>query len=124
MDDRPMEQPVWGGWMHLSDDHAMNLEAASWLARGGRPVDPTRNGQFLALFALYLVRQFRTEEALLRQGKAQDLKRRCLENHRLALQLRDLMADLEQSLDGTAEIRTFLQAWRQQRQRASARRVA
>jgi len=112
-----------GGWPSLSDDQALNLEAAAWLASASELVPPHRNQQFLSTFAIYLVKQFRTEEDQLRLAKAGSLAIRVGENHRLAEQLRGLMRELELGLEVTPGIRAFLLDWQRHRQRPAARRA-
>lgn len=105
-------EPRQEGCEPKADLHAMHLEAVSW---EGHPVGQKtaqRNRQFLANFAIYLVQQFRLEEAQLKMAKSPCLASHRLENRRLALRLRDLMAAVDQGLEVTSDISAFLGAWR------------
>lgn len=93
----------------------LGLEAASWLAGSGASGDPRANRHFLAVFAVYLVKQFREEEALLRHANRSAWSRRRRANQCLARQLRALMVAVDLGLDATAGIRAFLGAWQAHR---------
>ena len=92
------------------------MEAEAWLEQAGPYVDERCNRRFLSTFAIYLVKQFRSEEERLRLARHQDLKCRINDNHRLAQHLRELMLDLDLGIDVTRGIRTFLGAWMRHRQ--------
>jgi hemerythrin len=97
------------------------MAAAAW--RAGAPADRRSNRLFLALFAVYLVKHFRTEEHRLDRTKAPDRARHRMEHRRLVRQLRDVMMDLDLGVEVTQAIHGFLEAWRLHQESASLRRV-
>ncbi len=105
-------EPLAGGWGDRSESRPLHAAAASWEACPVRQRNAFRNRQFLATFAFDLVQWFRAEEATLKEAGSPQLGSRRRENHRLALRLRELMAEAELGLDITGGIRAFLQAWR------------
>ena len=109
------------GWLPPSDDQTLALEAAAWLAQVGRATEVQRDRRFLSTFAIYMVKQFRTEEDRLRLTPNEDLAFRIAANHRLAHRLRELILDLELGLEVTMGIRTFLRIWMANRQQPSRR---
>ncbi|WLT31915.1 hypothetical protein [Geothrix sp. PMB-07] len=97
------------------EDQVLDLEAAAWLAGPGPSGDSCTNRHFLAVFAVYLVKQFREEEALLRRANRSAWICRRRANQRLAQWLRALMVEVDLGLDATAGIRAFLDAWQAHR---------
>lgn len=69
------------------------------------------NAHFLPMFAVYLVQQFRAEEELLDLMQSPERHRHRRQHHRLAQQMRALMANLERGLEVTEDIHIFLDAW-------------
>jgi hemerythrin len=95
----------------------MTPEAVAWAGNPVCPKDAQGNRQFLAHFAIHLVQQFRFEEAQLKAAKSPRLANHRQANHRLALQLRNLMTAVDRGLDVTSDIRAFLEAWRRHQER-------
>lgn len=102
---------------------AVSLEAAAWLASAARSADPCRDRLFLARLAVHLVHQFRSEERSLQSCAPRHFARRCEENRRLALRLRELMVGAELGLELEGGIRDLLRAWQSHQQRPGARRL-
>ena len=70
-----------------------------------------RNAHFLPMFAVYLVQQFRAEEEMLDLMQSPERHRHCRQHHRLAQQMRELMANLERGLELTEDLHIFRNAW-------------
>ena len=94
----------------------MQRAAEAWSANPPFQQDPQVNRQFMVQFAIILVQQFRTEEERLLRARAPQFARRRGENQRLALRVRDLLADLGLGLEVTPSIQQFLEAWRDHQQ--------
>jgi hemerythrin len=97
------------------------MAAAAWCAAD--PAERPSNRQFLAMFAIYLVKHFRAEETRLDRAAAPDRAWHRMEHRRLVRQLRDVMMDLDLGLEVTAAIHGFLDAWRLHQESVSPRRA-
>ncbi|NWJ40989.1 MAG: hemerythrin family protein [Geothrix sp.] len=111
-----------GGWQVAPDVEQLSAAAAAWRAEGLG--DRSSNRQFLATFAIYLVKHFRTEEDRLERVNAPGWAWHRREHRRLVKQLRDLMNDLDLGLEVSPRIHQFLEAWRIHQETASLRRDA
>jgi hypothetical protein len=105
-------EPFLGCWGNWADPHSLPAAAASWEACPADAKDAFRNRQFLATFTIELVQWFRAEEAKLKQTRSPHLVSRRREHHRLALRLRELMAEADLGLEVVSGIQAFLQEWR------------
>lgn len=92
------------------DSEAQDV-VATWKGNPVRQRNSQWNRQFLANLAIRVVQRFRDEEAQLRETRSLGLADRRRANRRIALQLQDLMAAVEQGLEVTADIQTFLDTW-------------
>lgn len=112
---------VQGRWVPVPDVDHLRTAAASWCA--GDPEDQLSSRLFLSMFAVYLVKHFRTEDERLDRTKAPDRIWHHKEHRRLVRQLRDLMTDIALELDVTLGIHAFLETWRLHQESASLRRA-
>lgn len=103
--------PFGGSRENQACGPSLQAMAAAWETCPAIAKDAFRNRQFLATFAFVLVQRFRAEEAALQQARSLRLERLRREHHRLALWLRDLMAEADLGLEVTGGIRAFLLAW-------------
>ena len=99
-------------WCPVPDLDHLRRAASSWCV--GAPADRQSNRLFLSLFAVYLVKHFRTEENRLDRTQAPDRAWHRKEHRRLVQHLRDVMMDQDQDLgvEVTQAIHGFLEAWR------------
>ena len=92
---------------------ALEAAIASWKASPEAQKDAFKNRQLLAQLSIQLVLGFRAEEDRLTRARAPELHKCQLENHRLALRLRDLMAEAERGLDVGPGLRALIEIrWR------------
>ncbi len=106
-----------------SGAEAVSLEAAAWLSAASRSADPCRDRLFLARLAVHLVHQFRIEEWILQSATPRSFVRRCQENRRLAMRLRELMIMADLGSDLVEGLRDLLRAWQNHQKRPGVRRL-
>ena len=118
---RKAEGAVDAPWCPVLDVDHLRMAAASWCV--GAPADRQSNRLFLSLFAVYLVKHFRTEEDQLDRTQAPDRAWRRKEHRRLVQHLRDVMLDQDLGVELTQAIHGFLEAWRIHQASACLRRA-
>jgi hemerythrin len=94
------------------EGEALEAAIAAWSANSEAQQDPQQNRQLLAQVAIYLVQEFRAEEARLSRVKSPQLRARRTENQHLARQLWSLMAGAEQGIDVAPGLQGLAKAWR------------
>ena len=108
-------------WSPMPDVDHLRMAATAWCMAD--PAERPSNGQFLAMFAVYLVKHFRAEENRLDRTMAPDRVWHRKEHRRLVQQLHDVMIDMDLGLEVTGAIHGFLEAWRLHQESASLRRT-
>ena len=109
-----------GQWFEAPDVVLLKTAAEGW--REGAAKDRLSNRRFLDLFAVYLVKHFKAEEARLKAKDAPGQAWHRQEHLRIVRRIWDLMSDVSLGLEVTDGIHRLLEAWFLHQEAAAQRR--